>query len=52
MGLQRAALVAFERPQRETLHGDAVEPVAEDEMLGKPVPRHEERLLDLGRRET
>ena len=49
--LQRAALVAVERASREALHGDAVEPVAEDEMLGKPVARREERLLDLGRRE-
>jgi hypothetical protein len=45
--LQRAPLVEVERAGCQPLHGDAVEPVAEDEVLGHAIARREEGLLDL-----
>jgi len=47
VSLQRAALVDVERSGRQPLDGDAVESVAEDEMLGHPIARREQGLLDL-----
>ena len=52
MSLERAPLVSIERPRHEALNRDTIEPVAEDELLRKPVSRHEERLLDLRGRQT
>ncbi len=51
VGLQRAALVKVERALGQSLNGGAIEPLAEDEQLGEPVARREQRLLDLRRGE-
>src|SRR6185312_7573012 len=51
MCLQGAPLVTVERPGREAAHRNAVEPVAEHEVLGEPVARGEQGLLHLGRDE-
>ena len=47
MRLQRAPLRGIQRACCEPLHGDAVQPVAENELFGQPVARREQRLLDL-----
>ncbi len=47
MGLERATLVAVERPGGEPADGDTAQPIAEHEVLGEPVARGEQRLLDL-----
>ena len=52
MRLQSAALVEIERAAGEPLDGDAIEPVAEHELLCKPVAGRKQRLLDLRGRET
>ena len=49
MRLERASFVGVERAYREALTSDAVESLAEDEMLGEPVACDEERLFDLHR---
>lgn len=52
MRFQCAALVGGEWARGEPANGDAVESVAEDEVLGESVTCREERLFDLWTCET
>src|SRR5581483_3345285 len=49
--LQRAALARVERSREQPPDGDAVEAVAERQLLGEPVAGGKERLLDLRHRQ-
>ncbi len=52
MRLQRPPLVGREGAGGEAANGDAIEAVAEDQVLGEPVASCEQRLFDLGRGEA